>query len=691
MIRLSSLFVDLPIRRKLMLIISIALWVSMLVASVAFIVYDQRNAKQQLGNEMQVLAQVIAERSGAALAFGDKKAAHSNVAALEFHPSVLVACLVQPSISLSNRAVLGEYYRHKSDESTADFCFQHPLPVATIQFSDEQLVVSQPVMLKKTKIGQLLIQVSLHKIHQRLWQFGLAALLIQLMAGLFAYLLTARLQQMITLPLQQLSTVANQITGSQDYSLRAFRKGDDEVGVVVTAFNGMLHTIQETHHQLQEAMLELEEKRAQSDAFARSANDRREEISTYFAEASHDLRQPLHAMGLFVETLQTIVEEERGEPLSGGDDGCSVYSQLLMQLEQSIEHLEILLTELLDASKLDAGVKKANKTNFAIRPLLQRIISDFSVLADDKKLRLSSFIVDKPYSPENPLLLHTDPLMLERIVRNLLSNAIRYTDVGGVLVACRLVSSSEASIEIWDTGKGIAEDHLQCIFEAHRQLDNENQDTDKGFGLGLSVVKRLADSLSHSLILRSQENKGTVFKIRVTLVPEEVPEEEVSEEVPKEEMREEDVRRSRESLLKPADKGLTIECKPVIAIPSAITGKKILILDDDIQVLDSITRLLISWGGEVEKVQSYPELENVLAGGYVPDVMLSDYNLQSKESGLDAIAHLREDTGCHIPALVITGENEEAVALAIEDRGLKLLKKPVKVAKLRAMLEHLVS
>ncbi|OUR90606.1 hypothetical protein A9Q81_19175 [Gammaproteobacteria bacterium 42_54_T18] len=657
----SSYFADLPIRRKLMVIISVALWVSMLVASIAFIAYDQQTARQRLIGEMQVLAKVIAARSGAAVAFGDKKAASTNVAAFEFHSSVIIACLVS---STSKTSIVLAQYRRESIGSAAGrlgFCENSDSIQANAQyknyyFDDAHLVVEEPVLLKGKEIGQLVMKVSLQQIQQRLWQFALVALMIQFAAGLLAYLLTTRLQKMITDPLQQLSTVADHITGSHDYSLRAERNGSDEVGVVVIAFNDMLHTIQETHHQLKEAMFELEDKREQSDALARSANERREEISEYFSGASHDLRQPLHAMGLFVETLQ---QEQGGST-----------SHLLTRLDQSIEHLELLLTDLLDVSKLDAGVKKAKKSPVDIRSLFQRIVNDFSVLAEDKQLRLSLFIADKEYADIEPLTIHTDPMMLERVIRNLLSNAVRYTERGGILVACRLVGGSKISIEVWDTGRGIPEKQQTRIFESHHQLDNENQEAEKGFGLGLSVVKRLTDSLSHPLSLQSIEGRGTVFKLQVPLVMNDDKTHELTEE------------------------GMSVSSGPTLianSLPNDIAGKKLLLLDDDLLVMESLETVLVAWGAEVKKVGSFDELKRLLVKGYQPDVILSDYNLEDEVNGVEAIEYLRTQVGQLVPALVLTGETNSDVFKIIEGNGLKMLKKPVKPAKLRAMLGYLLT
>jgi len=688
-------FANLPIRRKLMIIIGVALWVSMLVASASFVAYEQRSAKKNISSEMQVLAQVIAKRSEAVVAFGDRRASSTNVGSFELHPAVLSACLVGfGNANNGNKAtVLGEYSRRGIRYAGAGgFCSKsrqwgQALGYSGALFEDDQLVVIQPIVLKSKDIGRVVLQVSLAHIQQRLWQFGMVALLIQFCAGVLAYLLTVRLQRTITEPLQQLETVAAQVTKSHDYSLRATGKGSDEVGVVVMAFNDMLHTIQGANHQLQEAMLELEEKRAQSDAFARSSNERREEISDYFAGASHDLRQPLHAMGLFVESLQANnlqarKQQDSNEQLLVVDSNVE---HLLTRLDQSIDHLEALLTDLLDVSKLDAGVKKAQKSFFAVRPFLNRIVGDFSVLADDKKIRLSLFVCDKGFSTLHPLSVFSDPMMLERVVRNIVSNAIRYTDEGGVLVACRMCCGSkkdpEVSIEVWDTGKGIADEEKQFVFDALHQLDNKGQEASKGFGLGLSVVKRLTDELTIPLSLYSTEGKGSVFKLAI---PRETVDAALNLVEEKRENKQEYLADVVASTVN--TDGSSFE---VASDSGVIEGKNILLVDDDSEVREALTSLLSSWGAQVKSVAGFVELDSLTVDEF-PDVIVTDYNLQESRTGLDVISYVRKKTDKDIPALVVTGENEVGIFSSIESAGVSYMKKPVKPARLRAILSHML-
>lgn len=705
-------FANLPIRRKLMIIIGVALWVSMLVASVSFIAYEQRSAKRNISSEMQVLAQVIAKRSEAAVAFGDRRASSTNVGSFELHPAVLSACLVGfGNANNGNKTtVLGEYSRRGIRYAgVGGFCSEsrawgQAADYSGALFEGEQLIVIQPIVLKSKNIGRVVLQVSLEHIQQRLWKFGMVALLIQFGAGALAYLLTARLQRAITEPLQQLETVAAQVTKSHDYSLRASGKGSDEVGVVVMAFNEMLHTIQGANHQLQEAMLELEEKRAQSDAFARSSNERREEISEYFAGVSHDLRQPLHAMGLFVETLQANNlrkrKQQNNNEQNNNEQVLAVDSNvehLLTRLDQSIDHLEALLTDLLDVSKLDAGVKKAQKSFFAVRPFLNRIVSDFSVLAEDKQIRLSLFVCDKGFSTLHPLSVFSDPMMLERVVRNILSNAIRYTDEGGVLVACRMCSGSkkdpEVSIEIWDTGRGIAEEQKQFVFEPHHQLDNKDQEASKGFGLGLSVVKRLTDELTIPLSLYSTEGKGSVFKLAI---PRETVDAALNFVEKKREDKQEYLADVVASTINTVDG--TSDTEPDGSYNSSyegsfdssvIEGKNILLVDDDSEVREALTLLLSSWGAQVNSIGGFVELDSV-SDDELPDVIVTDYNLQESRTGLDVISYMRKKAEKEIPALVVTGESEVGIFSSIESAGVSYIKKPVKPARLRAILSHML-
>lgn len=217
--------------------------------------------------------------------------------------------------------------------------------------------------------------------------------------------------------------------------------------------------------------------------------------SKFFAAASHDLRQPMHALTLFVDVLKNRPHDAQT-------------TQLVGQVDQSVEVLGTMFDALLDISRLDAGVVQPRYENFAIQPLLDRMHAEFSWLATDKGLRFEM--------ANSRVVVHSDPLLLERVLRNLVANAIRYTEVGEVVVACREVPDG-LQIEVCDTGIGIAPEHLPHVFEEYYQVGNRHRDRSKGLGLGLAIVKRLEQLLGYRMTLDSTLGAGSRFAFVVPL------------------------------------------------------------------------------------------------------------------------------------------------------------------------------
>ena len=211
--------------------------------------------------------------------------------------------------------------------------------------------------------------------------------------------------------------------------------------------------------------------------------------SKFFAAANHDLRQPMHALAMYVEVLKsgTLSEQTRAT---------------VMQLERSVEVMCAMFDTLLDISRLDAGVVQPNFESFALDPLLDKLRGEFAMLARDQGLRL-----EMESCPET---IYSDPLLLERILRNLLANAIRYTERGSVKVSCRLVDGG-AKIEVCDSGIGIPPEHLPHIFEEYYQVSNRQRDRSKGLGLGLAIVERLARLLGFRMQVSSAQGEGACF------------------------------------------------------------------------------------------------------------------------------------------------------------------------------------
>lgn len=402
-----------------------------------------------------------------------------------------------------------------------------------------------------------------------------------------------------------------------------------ELDTLAAGVNAMARQIGMAHRDLAqrvaEATIELEKRRAD----AERANQAK---SRFLAAASHDLRQPLHALGLFADQLSR-------RALSGED------GRLVARIVESSGALSELLDALLDISRLDAGAMMPKIVPLELAPLLSRLRNDFGGLAEQRGLRFRI--------PTSAAWVHADAMMLERILINLLSNAIRYTSSGTVMVAVRRGAREWTRIEVRDSGSGIREDAQRLIFDEFVQLGNPERDRNKGLGLGLSIVQRMSQLMNCRNGVRSRVGRGSVFWIELpTAAPVAAPR------------------------IDPA------------SADRRMAGRVVLVVDDDPLALESLGDQLKSWGCEVISASSGPELlASLKRRGAVPDVILCDQHLQSGERGEDLVRRMREHLRMSIPAVLVTGDAGFQLRDASAAGNLPVLSKPVRPARLRAVLQ----
>ena len=379
----------------------------------------------------------------------------------------------------------------------------------------------------------------------------------------------------------------------------------------------------------------VEELRRQN-SIAEQARVRAEEASRsksrFFAAANHDLRQPLHSLGLFATALRNGSE---------GRAGIKLVDQIL----QCTDSLERLFDNLLDISRLDAGQVEVKRSIVPLNDVLTRLRSMFTIPAQEKNLKLrlrpSSFSVN------------TDSTLLLRVLSNLVSNSLRYTDVGGIVVGCRR-RGDKVIVEVWDTGIGIAPEHQDRIFEEFYQLNNPERDRTRGLGLGLASVRRIAQLLDHTIRVRSRVGKGSCFSIEVPIAdPSRIP-----------------------------TASVTIEHK----VPNLLGGKFIIVIDDEASVRLGMQSLLQSWGC---KCLTASDADEVLAGlnGATPDFIIADLRLRGDYTGIDAIHALRAQLG-DVPAVLVSGDTATEQLRKVSAAGLTMMHKPLKAVRLRALLNH---
>lgn len=400
----------------------------------------------------------------------------------------------------------------------------------------------------------------------------------------------------------------------------------DELGALAAQFNAMAHKLRESYAGLEQ---KIEERTRQLAEANRSK-------SRFLAAASHDLRQPVHALGLFVAQLQ----EARDPPTR---------ERIIEKVEASSTAVAHLVEALLDISKLDQGTVEPQITDFALQPLLDRLEQAFSLAAQTRDLRFRL----RPTS----LCVSSDPLLLERILLNLAANAVRYTKEGGVVVGVRL-RGTRARIEVWDTGVGIAPEEQQRIFEEFYQARAAPNDGSKGLGLGLAIVDRLTRLLGLAVTVRSTPGAGSVFAIEVPIASGEA-------------------------------------ARPIPAGPARdagrIDGLSVLLIDDDTGAREAAEGLLAQWGCHVMAASSGKAAFDLLsAGAALPGVIISDYRLGGKELGTDVVQAIRARFGVEVPAVIVSADSSAASYQAIAAARLHLLRKPLRAAQLRALLHHIM-
>ena len=347
----------------------------------------------------------------------------------------------------------------------------------------------------------------------------------------------------------------------------------------------------------------------------------------FFAAASHDLRQPMQAMVLLVESLQERVKEPAAR-------------RIVESIDSSVAAMSMLLNELLDISRFDAGTVKVEASAFPVARVLDRVRNNFSQAAAQRglvfRVRRSSVVV------------HTDPVLLYRVMVNLVNNALRYTKSGGVLVGCRKRAAG-LWIEVWDTGVGIAKEDQKAIFREFHQLSNPQRDREQGLGLGLAIVDRTCRLLGMPIEVRSRPGHGTVFSVRV-------PYGDPSRVVVGERAR----------------------------VADSLDGLQVLLVDDDKEIRAAMRALLEGWGCDVVAAPSGAGVDSEL-DSFTPDVVLADFRLPGPENGIQVMQRMRKRFP-DVHGIVISGDIGAEVLRAAQASGYQLLHKPLRPARLRALL-----
>ncbi|GAB2534521.1 ATP-binding response regulator [Rhodanobacter koreensis] len=436
----------------------------------------------------------------------------------------------------------------------------------------------------------------------------------------------------ISAPLRRLAHAVHEL-GRGDHPVAVRVTDQTEIGELQHGFNSAAAALFDMHRgmarEIEQATLELARKNAALEA-ASVAKAR------FLASASHDLRQPLYALTLFSSALAV-------------DENDPVRLDRIAHIQECVEALDHLFSELLDLSRLETGAMQIEISEFPLDPVFEEVSRNFRMIAEQQDLRLTVRTTH--------LWVRSDRTMLARILNNLVSNALRYTQEGGVLVGARRCLDGTVRIDVWDTGSGIAPEHRERVFDEFYRVDNPGSDHSggqhRGLGLGLATVQRLAELLDTRVVLKSHAGRGSVFSFHVCEVP-----------------------------------ARQIHALQIDAPPLDVSGMRVLVIDDEPAILSGIRYLLRSWGCDVAIAEDRSQaLEAAESWPRQPDIVISDLHLRDGKSGLDALAALdryyMRDGMPPFPRLLITGETRSDRLCEIQAARIPVLYKPVSPEQLR--------
>ena len=400
----------------------------------------------------------------------------------------------------------------------------------------------------------------------------------------------------------------------------------------VTAERALVEMNATLEKRVEDRTLELRDVNTALQAARVKADEANKYKTSFLAAASHDLRQPLSAARIYTGCL-----------LDGMAGGGDVDASLVPKIEKSLQSVEDILEALVELSRYETGKMVPELKAFFLQDLFDQITLEFEPIAAQKGLRLTVM----PCSE----IVRSDERLLRRILQNLISNAIKYTDQGAVLIGARR-GHENLQIEVWDTGSGIPDDKWELVFKEFERLP-QHIGGHEGVGLGLSIVQRISELLGHKITFKSRVGRGTCFGITVPR----------SDEKPK----------ARE-----------VRKKPSVGLN--VSGWRILCIDDEALVLESMEKMLSGWGCKVKTAQTIDQaLAAIMEENGIPDLIISDYHL-GEGTGIEAVQLIHEATQTEIPVMFVTGDHSSEIQRDIKWRGFSMLRKPIKPAAFRSML-----
>ncbi len=607
-------------QRAYLLALSPALSVA-LVLGVYLGVSRLADLKEEIESRGQALTRHVATTAEYGVVSGNRSDLHNLLLQIKAEPDV-----AHIEIRALSGAVLAEIGASNKDElHFAAFV----IPRFLKSVNDPYLPETQGTLSSASPIATVHLSMSRARFVGARNRMLITSAGIVLLGLVFATLLARGLIFTGIRPIMELIAAARRIALG-DLGVEVSATSKNELRDLELGFNQMSAALRTYSHDMQQQVDAATAEMAAQKTTAEMANAAK---SHFLAAASHDLRQPMHAIGLYVAALKPLLQGRQA-------------AFTLEKLAVSVTSLEGLFNTILDVSKLDAGAVTPHCEAIRVRDFFQGLADRLHVDAEHKGLTMRIHACAES--------IKGDPELLERIMRNLISNAVRYTASGGILLSARR-RNNKLVLQVWDTGEGISESNLTRIFDEFYQVHNSGRDRSQGLGLGLSIVLRLAKLLDYPLTVQSKLGRGTVFSLTV-----------------------------------PVCDSATANVVKTPALPDYTRMQGLIaVVDDDAQVLDALVTLLAGWGLEVIEAKSGDDLCAKL--GRVPDVLMTDWRLAEDETGKGVVDKLQAKfLGATFSVLVITGDTLIDNTEINKISALPALHKPVKPARLRALLAQIL-
>jgi len=615
-------FRDLPIRRKLLVMTLVTSATALVLSTLGFLAWDISQFRAEIQRDVDAQARIISDNSTAPLTFTDNRAAGETLASLQLRPRVEFACLYA-----QNGSLFATYHR-----GTGTSCPASPPGESSFHANAYDRVT--PVVMGAQPLGKLYIHRDLADLYERLRVGLITVVALLLLSGLAALLISARLQHSIASPLLQLADTARAISAGRDYSLRATAASNDEVGVVVYAFNDMLDRLADRNAELSRANTDLaheveERRRVEVERTAalereRDANRLKDE---FLATLSHELRTPLNAVLGWARMLRSAPVEPQ------------VRARALESIERNALAQARLIEDLLEISRIVTGKLRIQVQEIDLAAIVDAALEVVQPAASARRIRIQSEITVRP------AMTSGDPNRLQQVIWNLLSNAVKFTPEGGE-VSVRLTAGAGYRITVTDTGQGIDSRFLPFVFDPFRQADGTTSREHGGLGLGLAIARQLVELHGGTIDARSDgRGTGATFEVYLPSVIATPP--------------------TREPSAAAAD---AIETASVD--PARLRDIEVLVVDDEEDARLLLATTLKHYGARVRTADSAAAAIAAVQQ-HCPDVLLSDIGMRT-EDGYFLIRRLRglTDPQCaRIPAIAITAYASERDRGAAIDAG----------------------